>query len=575
MKTRNIIKVSGLLALISIGWTPVSSGQSKLPDPDGKSADLSKPVQVFILMGQSNMLGFGKIKGGEGSLEQAVKEKGLYPYLIDETGNWTERKDVRNVRVMGSGGPGQTRVFNNEWMTIKGNIGPEMGIGHHVGHALEAPVMILKSCIGNRGLGWDLLPPGSESFEHTDAKGVTWVHPGYKGSPERWEKGSEPKKIGWYAGLQYDGDVARAKEVLADLNTYYPDARGYEVAGFCWWQGDRDSRNEALSSRYEKNLVQLIKQLRKDFKAPNAKFVTASLGQTKKGAVDGGGKILDAMFAVDGDSGKYPEFKGNVSTVYAHPLSKGSDSGSHYGGNAETYMNIGDAMGKAMVGLLKNRSTVVASDAPKSTKRAQAPEKAKNVPAVSLIEIDEPGFESDGSWKFGQTGMGVNGFFGASHANYINAGLIDPLPNRGVFFAYNNGPQHDLYQVLPTALGADTIYTLKVVAIHPSFVGSFPGGELRLGYVPDTDDGTGGDGVANDSYGEFLLKPSAVNNPTPVNGDEVDDGFQAWTWTFTTGANPAGLGQKLRVEILGGGGVQSLFDNVQLEVAVAKMDQRK
>ena len=197
-----------------------------------------------------------------------------------------------------------------------------------------------------------MLPPGSEGFEFTDDKGVTWVHPGYKGSPERWEKGTEPKKIGWYAGMQYDGDVARAKKVLAELDKYYPGAKGYEVAGFFWWQGDRDSRSAALSSRYEKNLVHLIKQLRKDFNAPNAKFVCASLGQTEKGATDGGGKILDAMLAVDGKSGKYPEFKGNVATVYTHPLSKGGSSGGHYGGNAETYMNVGEAMGKAMVELL-------------------------------------------------------------------------------------------------------------------------------------------------------------------------------------------------------------------------------
>ena len=346
------MRIFSLVAVLGLGLGGVSNGETVLPDPDGKEADLSKPVQVYILMGQSNMLGFGKIKGGEGSLEHAVKEKKLYPYLVDDEGNWTERKDVRNVRVMGSGGPGKTRVFNNEWMTIKGNIGPEMGIGHHVGQVTEAPVMILKSCIGNRGLGWDLLPPGSEGFEHTHAKGVTWVHPGYKGSPERWEKGTEPKAIGWYAGLQYDGDVARAKEVLAELDKYYPGAKGYEVAGFFWWQGDRDSRSEALSSRYETNLVQLIKQLRKDFNAPNAKFVTASLGQTEKGATDGGGKILDAMLAVDGESGKYPEFKGNVAAVYTHPLSKGSSSGSHYGGNAETYMNVGEAMGAAMVKLL-------------------------------------------------------------------------------------------------------------------------------------------------------------------------------------------------------------------------------
>lgn len=295
-KHRSLILFSACL-LISIH--AYADDSHPLPDPDGKPADLSKPVQVYILLGQSNMLGFGKIdakKGDpEGSLTHAVKEKGLYPYLVDDTGNWTERKDVRNVRVMGSG-TGGMRLFNNEWLTIKGGkIGPEIGIGHYVGEATEAPVLILKSCIGNRALGWDLLPPGGEGFEFTDSKGVTWVHPGYKGSPEKWQKGTEPKPIKWYAGMQYDGDIARAKSVLAELAKFYPEATQYEIAGFFWWQGDRDSRSEALSSRYEKNLVHLIKQLRKDFNAPNAKFVCASLGQSEKGAKDGGGKILDAM----------------------------------------------------------------------------------------------------------------------------------------------------------------------------------------------------------------------------------------------------------------------------------------
>ena len=321
--------------------------------PADKPADMSKPVQVYILMGQSNMLGFGKISGGDGSLEHAVKEKNLYPYLVDDAGAWTERKDVRNVRVMGSGDGGM-RQFNNEWMTIgKGKIGPEIGIGHHVGNQVDAPVLILKSCIGNRALGWDLLPPGSEGFEFTDSKGTTWVHPGYKGSPEKWKKGEEPKPIKWYAGMQYDGDVARAKQVLDNLDKYYPGATKYEVAGFFWWQGDRDSRSEALSSRYEINLANLIRQLRNEFDAPNAKFVCASLGQTKEDGTGNGGKLLAAMRAVDGSSGKYPEFKGSVAAVYTHPLSKGGSSGGHYSGNAETYMNVGEAMGQAMVDLLK------------------------------------------------------------------------------------------------------------------------------------------------------------------------------------------------------------------------------
>ncbi len=187
---------------------------------------------------------------------------------------------------MGSG-TGAMRRFNNEWMTITGGkIGPEIGIGHHVGEAIDAPVMILKSCIGNRALGWDLLPPGGENFEFTDDKDVTWIHPGYNRSPERWKKGTEPKKIGWYAGMQYDGDIARAKQVLAELNKHYPGAKEYEIAGFFWWQGDRDSRSAALSNRYEKNL---------------------------------------------------------------------GSSGGHYDNNAETYMNVGEAMGKAMVRLLNGK----------------------------------------------------------------------------------------------------------------------------------------------------------------------------------------------------------------------------
>ncbi len=353
-----------LVAVMGMIVAGASAAEQQLPDPDGKPADMSKPVQVYILLGQSNMVGAGAInpKRGkaEGCLTHACKEKKLYPYLIDDQGNWTVRQDVRNVRVMTSGNnvPKMRRI-NNEFMTIKGrSIGPEYGIGHQVGHAVDAPVMILKSCIGNRSLGWDLLPPGSEryEFELKDRKSgqmKTYTFAGYKDSPDKWEKGTEPKKIGWYAGCQYDGDVACAKKVLSELDTHYPGATKYEVAGFFFWQGDKDRYNPGHATRYEKNLVHFIKQLRKDFNAPNAKFVCATLGQTKKGATGNEGLILNAQMAVDGRSGKYPEFKGNVATVYTNPLSKGGASNGHYGGNAETYMNVGEGMGKAMVELLK------------------------------------------------------------------------------------------------------------------------------------------------------------------------------------------------------------------------------
>jgi hypothetical protein len=207
------------LALFATG----SLQAADLPDPDGKPADLSKPVKVFILLGQSNMLGFGSIAGADkpGSLEHAVKTEKLYPFLVDDAGNWTERKDVRNVRVMVGKGGGMG-VHNNEWMTVKGGkIGPELGIGHQVGNLLDEPVLILKSCIGNRSLGWDLLPPGSESFDFTDkdkktGEEIVWTYAGYKQSPMRWKKGTEPEAIGWYAGKQYDDDIANAKKALEE-----------------------------------------------------------------------------------------------------------------------------------------------------------------------------------------------------------------------------------------------------------------------------------------------------------------------------------------------------------------------
>lgn len=340
----SFLKEKGKIDAPPADKTATSSGKSSVgkieADPknlfkpyDGKPANMSKPVQVFILLGQSNMVGMGKVAG----LEAAVKQQKKYPYLADEAGNWAVRKDVRNVRVMFTGNL-PWKLYNNEWMTVSGNtIGTELGLGHALGNAIDAPVMILKSCIGNRALSWDLLPPGAEGYAGT-------------GETPRKPKPVNNPKTDWYAGLQYDGDVNAAQDVLADLKTYYPEATKYEVAGFFFWQGEKDCGKAEWADAYEQNLVQFIKALRKDFESLNAKFVLATLGEHQK---DCGNKIFDAHMAVDGKEGKYPEFKGNVATVYSSPLSMGGSGNGHYGGNAETYMNVGEAMGQAMVELLK------------------------------------------------------------------------------------------------------------------------------------------------------------------------------------------------------------------------------
>lgn len=146
-----------------------------------------------------------------------------------------------------------------------------------VGNLHEEPVLILKASQRNRSLGWDFLPPGSERFEHTDAEGVIWEYAAYKQSPERWTKGTELKPIEWYAGKQYDDCFNAAKDVLAKFDEKFPQwkGRGYEIAGFGWWQGHKDGGEQgkggagAHASRYEHNLAHLINTLRKEFNAPN------------------------------------------------------------------------------------------------------------------------------------------------------------------------------------------------------------------------------------------------------------------------------------------------------------------
>lgn len=323
----------------------------QLPKPDTQPADLKKPVKVFILMGQSNMLGMGEVgpETTKGTLAYLTKTQKRYPHLVDEAGNWTSRRDVRYVFVMHN--RGNMQLVQNDWLTVQGKtIGPELQFGHIMGQVLDEPVLILKTCIGNRSLGWDLLPPGSERFTF-DGK----TYAGYKDDTPSWVEGEEKKPVAWYAGKQYDDDTANAKKVLSDLIKYYPGATTYEVAGFVWWQGHKD-QNPAHASRYEQNLVKLIQCLRRDFEVPKAPFVLAT-GCGNPGRMGLGLEIAEAQLAMN-DSQKHPEFAGNVKCVDSRDFWREVDVSPkaqdyHYNRNAETYMEVGNALGWAMATLLK------------------------------------------------------------------------------------------------------------------------------------------------------------------------------------------------------------------------------
>ncbi|MDP7305669.1 MAG: sialate O-acetylesterase, partial [Pirellulaceae bacterium] len=166
----------------------------------------------------------------------------------------------------------------------------------------------------------------------------------------------------WYAGKQYDDCFKAVHEVLDNFATHFPQYKNqdYEIAGFVWWQGHKDG-NPAHASRYEHNLVHLIRTLRKEFKAPKAPFVIGTIGFGGWEMKGPHLAVANAQLALSGEKGKYPEFASNVLTVETRDFWKDvsvspRNQGFHYNQNAETYMMVGDALGRGMVKLLNNKN---------------------------------------------------------------------------------------------------------------------------------------------------------------------------------------------------------------------------
>ncbi len=326
-----------------------------LPDPSTTPPSTAKPVKVFIMMGQSNMVGMGEIDGtANGTLETICKRKNEFPNLVDSTGAWTVRNDVMYEGVIAAIGHGPLKPG------IQGTtLGPEMGFGHVMGYYYDEPVLLIKSSQGGRSLGWDFLPPGSQRYT---VNGTTYA--GYKDSTASWPAGTEPPPLqpgAWYGGKQYDDCVAAVHDVLNNFGTKYPAYKnqGYQIAGFVWWQGWNDglSYTTAWANRYEVNLVNFIKALRNEFKVPNASFVVGVAGFDGWNMMGNRLTVANAQLAVSGEKGKYPEFAGNVKTAETRGYwrtaqeSPNANQGYHYWRNAETYMLVGDALGRAMMDL--------------------------------------------------------------------------------------------------------------------------------------------------------------------------------------------------------------------------------
>jgi alpha-galactosidase len=314
-------------------------------DTVGLAAGKRYPVTVTYFKGGSAAFWMEQVDlPGHGDLETVTKRDKKFPYLLDDAGKWTVRNDVyfQEARLAegGKGAPLSATANNGK------SIGPEVGFGYVMGTFHDEQVLLIKTAQGNRSLNWDFRPPSSG---RSDREGA-----------DKWE------------GFEYRLMVKGVRETLDKLDKVVPGykGQGYEIAGFGWFQGHKDK--DAPKEEYEKHLANLINDLRKEFNVPKMPAVVATVGFHGYRLSSGGWNgVWQAQMAV-GDPKQHPEFAGTVASVDTREFWREVEESPrsqdyHYNRNAETYMLVGEAMGRAMVRLQGGNAEAI----PKSGREAK------------------------------------------------------------------------------------------------------------------------------------------------------------------------------------------------------------
>ena len=292
-------------------------------------------------------------------------------------------------------------------------IGPEYGFGLSMSQRVKGPILLIKTSWGGKSLMYDFRPPSATDFKSTqayaDAKAKAETNlvkykETVKNFPETEKKYAadlaiyqekmktadektkkklreprkpklprEPKPFSQdNAGHFWREMVKHVNEVLADPKKYHPDydaGKGYEIAGFVWFQGFNDQFNPEYHGNYADNMKIFIKDVRTTFKTPNMPFVIGVLGTARtKEKVD-----ENPVSIAQRDAVKHPEFIGNVLSVesykdysnYSHSIFEkgwpphyhewntvGSDRPYHYLGSGAFFVRLGDSFADAITRIM-------------------------------------------------------------------------------------------------------------------------------------------------------------------------------------------------------------------------------
>ena len=237
-------------------------------------------------------------------------------------------------------------------------IGPEFGFGLTLAEKLDAPILLIKTCWGGKSLNYNFRPPSAGPYELS----------------EKEKEGDKVEEIKKNVGLNYRMMNEAVHAVLGDLGKHHPEYNadaGFEMAGFVWFQGFNDQFSPAFRDNYKDNMIAFVKDVRKEYKTPKMPFVIGVLG-TNRTAED---VAKNAVSVAQRAAAAAPEFKGNVASVesyevYSHDAYEvfkkgwaqhfaewcvvGSDRPYHYLGSGKFFVRFGNSLARQMLKLMAN-----------------------------------------------------------------------------------------------------------------------------------------------------------------------------------------------------------------------------
>ena len=276
----------------------------------------AKPLQVYILVGQSNMEGHAKVE----TIDYIGEDPATAPLLKRMLGPDGKPAAAKNVWITYLTGSGEKNGEGFGPLTIGygsrqdptkdgGKIGPEYTFGLAMERAGKGPVLLIKAAWGGKTLNYDFRSPSAGPYPRTKVD---------------LEKDRHPLAD---SGHYYRLMLAHAKQVLANPGRVcpaYDPKEGYELAGFIWLQGFNDMvdgnfypKGPTRFAPYSDYLAALIRDVRKDLGAPKMPFVIGVMGVGGKDPrSEDNLAFREAMAA----PASLPEFKGNVIAVRTAPF---------------------------------------------------------------------------------------------------------------------------------------------------------------------------------------------------------------------------------------------------------------